>query len=246
MHLYESYYFSGKEKLFYAGCSIGITVFLSVFFYRSLWAAWFLSPVGIYAYLSFQKDRGESRKHKLEKEFKDCIMSVAANLRAGYSADHAFMECIQDIRSLYGKKSLMLEELYRIKKGLCNNLALEKLLQELGKRSGCSSIREFGEVFAIARQSGGNLPEVIQTTANLIGERISAQQEIQAVISGRRLEQKLMNIMPFLLVCYIEVSNRGFFDVLYCNLTGVAVMTGCLAVYLTAYVWSKRICSKIM
>ena len=33
------------------------------------------------------------------------------------------MECIQDIRSLYGKKSLMLEELYRMKKGLCNNLA---------------------------------------------------------------------------------------------------------------------------
>ena len=32
MHLYESYYFSGREKIFYAGCSIGITVFLSVFF----------------------------------------------------------------------------------------------------------------------------------------------------------------------------------------------------------------------
>ncbi|MDE6063902.1 MAG: hypothetical protein K2G20_04880 [Lachnospiraceae bacterium] len=243
---YETYYFSGREKLLYLSLSLGITLFLALFFYRSLWTAVFLCPVGIYAYLSFQKERGEKQKRKLEAEFKDCIMSLAANLRAGYSVDNAFAECVQDIVPLYGKKSLMLTELYRIKKGLCNNVPLEKLLQELGKRSGCASIREFGEVFTIARQSGGNLPEVIQSTANLIGERIAGQQEIQTIISGRVLEQRVMNIMPFLLVCYIEAGNRGFFDVLYHNAFGVVVMTGCLAVYLTAYCLSRQICRKIL
>ncbi|MDE6127616.1 MAG: type II secretion system protein F [Lachnospiraceae bacterium] len=243
---YEKYYFSGKEKLLHFARSLGIVLFLAFFFYRSLWAAVFLCPVGIYAYLSFQKEQGEKRRKKLEVEFKDCIMSVAANLRAGYSVDNAFAECVQDIVPLYGKKSLMLGELYRIKKGLCNNMPLEKLLQELGRRSGCASIREFGEVFTIARQSGGNLPKVLQATANLIGERIAVQQEIQTIISGRLLEQRVMNIMPFLLVGYIEAGNKGFFDVLYHNALGIGVMTVCLAIYLTAYCLSRRICKRIL
>lgn len=230
----------------YLGLSLGIVLFLAFFFYRSLWAAAFLCPAGIYAYLSFQKEQGEKRRKKLEAEFKDCIMSVAANLRAGYSVDNAFAECVQDIVPLYGKKSLMLGELYRIKKGLNNNVPLEKLLQELGKRSGCASIREFGEVFTIARQSGGNLPEVLQSTANLIGERIAGQQEIQTIISGRILEQRVMNIMPFLLAGYIEAGNKGFFDVLYHNALGISVMTVCLVVYLTAFCLSRQICKNIL
>ncbi len=243
--IYECYYFSGKEKYLYAGVSLGITVFLAFFFYRSMWGIAALCPVGIYAYLSFQKDKGESRKRKLETEFKDCMMSTAANLRAGYSVDNAFVECIQDIRPLYGKMSLMLDELYRIKKGLSNNQPLEELLQELGQRSGCASIREFGEVFYIARQSGGNLPGVMQATANLIGERIAGQQEVQVIISGKILEQRIMNMMPFLLICYIELGNKGFFDALYHNLSGIIIMTGCLVVYLAAFIWSKRLCKKI-
>lgn len=228
------------------GMSLSITLFLAMFFYRSLWASFFLFPVGIYAYLSFQKEQGEKRRRKLETEFRDCIMSVAANLRAGYSVDNAFAECVQDMLPLYGRKGLMLGELYRIKKGLCNNMPLERLLQELGDRSGSVSIREFGEVFTIATQSGGNLPEVIQSTANLIGERIAGQQEIQTVISGRLLEQRIMNIMPFLIVCYIEAGNNGFFDVLYHNFQGAVIMTGCLAVYLTAYCLSRRICKRVL
>ncbi len=243
--MYECYYFSGKEMYLYVGVSLGITVFLGFFFYRSMWGAAALCPVGVYAYLSFQRDKGERRKRKLETEFKDCMMSTAANLRAGYSVDNAFTECIQDILPLYGKTSLMLGELYRIKKGLCNNQPLEELLQELGQRSGCASIREFGEVFYIARQSGGNLPGVMQATANLIGETIAGQQEVQVIISGRILEQRIMNVMPFLLVCYIELGNKGFFDVLYRNLSGTVIMTGCLAVYLTAFIWSRQICKRI-
>ena len=132
-----------------------------------------------------------------------------------------------------------------IKKGLSNNQPLEELLQELGQRSGCASIREFGEVFYIARQSGGNLPGVMQATANLIGERIAGQQEVQVIISGKILEQRIMNMMPFLLICYIELGNKGFFDALYHNLSGIIIMTGCLVVYLAAFIWSKRLCKKI-
>ena len=85
----------------------------------------------------------------------------------------------------------------------------------------------------------------MQATANLIGERIAGQQEVQVIISGKILEQRIMNMMPFLLICYIELGNKGFFDALYHNLSGIIIMTGCLVVYLAAFIWSKRLCKKI-
>lgn len=203
-----------------------------------------LWPVGIYWYLSFQLKKGNKRKQKLEAEFKDCILSVAANLRAGYSIENAFMESVADIDSLYGEEGLMGKELYRIKKALYNNIPLEKLLQELGNRSNSTDIREFGQVFSIARLNGGRLPEIIQSTTELIGEKIALKQEIEVAISGRLLEMKIMAVIPFLLVGYIEIGNRGFFDVLYHNMRGRIIMTGCLIVYLAAYHIADKICSK--
>lgn len=239
---YAVYFFSGKEKPLYILVGAGIVLFFSFFFYKSLWAAVFLWPLGVLSYLSLQKEKGEKRRWQLEMEFKDCMQSVSANLRAGYSVENAFEEALPDMEALYGHEALMVKELQHIRKGLVNNVPLEKLLLELGNRSFSGNIKEFGEVFSIARASGGNLPEVLQSTAGLIGEKIALKQELQVMISGRRLEQNIMNVIPFLLVCYLEISNKGFFDVLYQDLFGRVIMTGCMLLYLVAYFLARKIC----
>ena len=245
MPLYECYYFHGKEQCFYAGICLVLILFLAIFFYRSFWAVLPLSPIGLKCYLVLEKNKGQKRKRRLEAEFKDCILSVAANLRAGYAVENAFVESIADMQALYGEKGLMCRELYRLKKNLGNNRPLESLLLELGERSGSESIREFGEVFSVAVQNGGDLPETIQETADMIGEAISLQQEIAVLISGRLFEQRIMSVIPFLLVGYVEFGNKGFFDVLYHNPAGICIMTVCLAVYLAAQLLSQKICSTV-
>ncbi len=240
--VYEHYFFHKGEKWLYIGVSLFITIFLAMFFYRSIWAVLPLSPIGVKCYLMFEKSKGEKRKRKLETEFKDCILAVSANLRAGYGVENAFVEAIPDMQALYGENSLMCQELYFIKKGLGNNRPLEKLLLELGTRSKSDNLEEFAEVFSIAVQNGGNLPEIIQDAADMIGEKIVLAQEIQVLISGRVFEQRIMSVIPFFLVFYVETGNKGFFDVLYHNLTGVSVMTVCLVIYLAAQLLSQKIC----
>ena len=241
--VYESYFFSGWEKLFYIACSAGITGILAFFFYRSCWTVPLLAPAGVAVYISFQSEKGEKRRQKLEAEFKDCILSVSANLRAGYSVENAFLECGRDMISLYGEKGLIIRELCRVKKGLSNNVPLEQLLKEFGERSCCANIREFGEVFSIAGKSGGNLPEIIKSTADLIGEEISVKQEIRTSVSGKLFEQKIMTVIPFIMMAYVEAGNPGFFNVLYHNPAGWAIMTVCLMLYLAAYKLAKKICA---
>lgn len=240
--LYEYYFFSGMENLFYISLAICVVLFFAFFFYRSIWAAGVLWPIGLWLYLTLQKEKGEKLRARLEQEFQDCMYSLSANLRAGYSVENAFTESLPDMEALFGKQSLIVKELQQIIRGLSNNIPLEKLLEDFGVRSASNYIREFSEVFSIARASGGNMPGVLSSTADLIGEKMILQQQMQVLISGKKLEQNIMNVIPFFIVCYIEIANSGFFDVLYQDWFGRLIMTGCLVVYLVAFFLAKRIC----
>lgn len=239
---YRYYFFRGGEQAAYLFVSGLATGFLAFFFYRSVWALLPLMPIGAVVYFLMERGKGERRRRKLETEFKDCIQLTAANLRAGYSVENAFCECERDMKALYGESGLMVKELQRIRKGLGNNVTLEELLRELGERSCSDHIREFSEVFAIGRMCGGSLPEIIQTTAGQIAEEISLKQEISTTISGKQLEHRIMTVIPFGMMGYIELTNPGFFQALYHNAAGYLIMTGSLMVYLAAYGLGRRIC----
>lgn len=184
-------------------------------------------------------------RRDLLQQFKECILSVTASLQAGYAVENAFTESLADMRMLYGEKALICSELSWIHRGLILNQTLEELLWDLGRRSHITEIEEFAEIFSIAKRSGGNLPEVIMRSAELIQHRTEADDEIRTLLANKRLEQKIMNVMPFGILLYIEISNPGYFDTLYHNLSGMAIMTVCLGIYLATYYLADKILSKI-
>lgn len=103
-------------------------------------------------------------------------------------------------------------------------MPLELLLADLGIRSGEPDIEDFAEVFSIAKRSGGNLNDIIRRSAAVTGEKIEVKQEIQTLLSSRRYEQKIMNMVPFLIMAYLQLTSRGFFDCLYFNAAGILIM----------------------
>ena len=75
-------------------------------------------------------------------------------------------------------------------------------------------------------------------------EMEEVEEEMETLLSARRLEQRVMNAMPFLIVWYVEAGNPGYFNMLYGNLPGIVLMTVCMGVYLLAYVLSEWIFEK--
>lgn len=214
---------------------------MAFFFYRSLVAVIFLLPL-LYPICRRQKRRAEQRRKKeMTEQFKEAMNSILTSLKAGYSPENAFRECYPEMIFLYGKRSVICRELLRIAKGLDNNMALEKLLEEMGERSRIPDVQEFAQIFAIAKRNGGNMAEILGRTIALLQERMEIEKEIDVMISARKMEQRIMDAVPFLIVFYVGASSEGFFDVLYHNPTGIAVMSGCLAVYLAAFVMAERI-----
>lgn len=219
--------------------------FLALFFYRSIWAVFPLSVVGyLFARMEMRK-RVNRIKKDLTLQFKECILSVSASLKAGYAVENAFLESRGDMKMLFGEDSYIYHELELIRRGLVINITLEEQLADLAERSGSEEIMQFASVFTIAKRSGGSLPEIIRDSAELISQRIDAGQEMHTILSGKCMEQNIMKCMPFAVILYIGISSPGYFDGLYGNIQGVAVMTMCLVIYLAAYVMGEKILRRI-
>lgn len=236
--------FSLRENLIDLGKGALVTGLLALFFYRSVWALLPMLPVG-WLYLRRSRYHRRRRKNReLLVQFKECLLAVAASMRAGYAVENAFVDSITDMRSMFGEGCVMERELKLLRQGLGNNVTLEALLAEMGQRSSLEEMREFAEVFAIAKRNGGSIPVMIDAACGSISRRLAVEEEMETLLAARKLEQRVMNAMPFMIVWYVEVSNPGYFDMLYGNLTGAALMTICLGVYLAAYGLSEKIFEK--
>lgn len=222
---------------------IGIILIIAFFFYRSFLAVPFLVPV-LYLYRKKRKKEMEGKqKREIQMQFKDAILAVSVNQKAGYSVENSFKQAYNDMLQLYGKDSIICSQLSHICLGLRNNVTLEKLLSDFGRQSEVEDIIEFAEVFAAAKRSGGNLTEVIRQSAQVIEEKADTEKEIHLLLAARKMEQRIMNVIPFGILFYISVTSKGFFDVLYHNPIGIIIMTIALAVYLGAVFLSEKIVS---
>ena len=210
-------------------------------FYRSLAAAAVLSPLSVF-YLRYRmRGEEENRQRKMAEQFTDALESISNALSAGDSPENAFREGAREMAFQYGEGALITTELTRIVNGLDNQVPLEKLLDEFARRTGVEEIREFAEVFAIAKKGGGNMPEILGRTMSLIEDRLAVENEIRLLLRSRVLEQRIMDLTPFLIILYVGATSPGFFDVLYHNTEGVLFMSACLGAYLAALVLSEKI-----
>lgn len=198
---------------------------------------------GVFVYYRQQK-RVFAGKQQMLLEFKECVLSVAGSLKAGYAVENAFRESIADMEIMFGKGCWMAKELEKLQRGLTNNETLESLLQEMAKQGGLEEIREFAEVFIIAKRNSGNIPDIIELYSKTISGKLELEAELKTRLAAKQLEQKVMNVVPFFIVLYLEYSNPGYFDMMYHNLFGGAMMTVCLVVYLCAFVLSEKIFRK--
>ena len=238
---YGTYHFNGKEWIFYGAIGVGLAILFGSVFYHSVYGMVFMLLMIPFYLKEKRRELCEKRKMQLNLEFKEAITTIAVNLRAGYSVENAMRESYRDCCLLFGKGSLICEELFLIIKGLDNNVTLEVLLQDFGKRSDIDSVGDFAEIFQIAKRTGGNLSRIIQDTVTVICEKAEIHSEIQILLSAKKYEQKIMNIVPILIILYIRTTSPGFFEPLYHNFIGVIIMTICLGLYGTAYFMARKI-----
>lgn len=238
---YSIYHCSILEK---AGCICGCLAasgILAWLIYRSVWGMVLSVPMYFFFRREYERQRKRQRKKRLLQEFKDGIQAVSASLLAGYSMENAWREAEKELKELRGEDSMMYREVVQINAAVRMNRPLERVLQEFADRSGCEEIESFAEVFSFAKRSGGDFAGMIQVTVRKLAERIEVEKEIATILAGKRLEGRIMDLMPLLILAYLNISSEDFLAPLYGNAFGGIVMSGALGAYVAAIKWSEHI-----
>lgn len=219
----------------------GLVLLTAWLFYHSWIAVLCMLPL-ILPWCRMRQDEYRQKKGgEMSLQFCEALGSLITAMRAGYSVENAIRECHKEMKFQYGADAAICTELAQMETGLDNRIPIETLFQEFAARVQVEEIDEFARVFSIAKRGGGNMTDVLSRTAHLISQRIEAEEEIAVLLSSRRMEQKIMSAVPYIIILYISLTNRGFFDVLYHSAAGILFMTGCLVIYAAACLAGRRI-----
>lgn len=237
---YNRYYLSMTEWVRVVIEYLVIDLMAAFLFFDS-YIAILIGLTGFIPFLNYRKkEMSFKQKNILKDQFAELIGIVSGKMRGGMSCENAILDSYDEMESLYGKTSIICRELRQIEIRLTHQETLEECLGDLGKRSGVDDIYEFAQVFSIARSGSGRMRDVIEDTISMMREKSETESEIAVLIAGKQLEQKIMSVIPLVIIAYLKVATGEFMSILYHNVPGILVMSICLVIYISSYLIAER------
>jgi tight adherence protein B len=93
----------------------------------------------------------------------------------------------------------------------------------------------------IQREVGGNLAEVLQTTAETMVMRNRLRREMKALTAEGRISAIVLAVMPIGLFAFIWVTNPSYVEPLTESAMGIGLLIGGAVFILIGIFWMQRI-----
>ncbi len=217
------WYVGDAVKLFIIG------IVCSFLFYNRWWGLFITLPYLIYLHWKDLHAFKSNRKRILRDDFKDVVVGLSAALSAGYSMENALAYVLAELTKS-GVKNYMREELKLMMNKVSCGEGIHEAMRELGEKSGIPEISQLAGLLAIGKKYGGNIIYIFRQFSASMAEKSSTELEINTMIASKRLEGRIMTIMPFAIMLYLRITEVSYSNVLYDSLFGHIFMTICLGV----------------
>ncbi|MBR4706542.1 MAG: hypothetical protein IKP29_00635 [Pseudobutyrivibrio sp.] len=221
----------GAGDLIILGQAALITIAIAFLFYRSILGVFSgILIIPFWTKLKSQQ-KEEERVRQLLLEFKEYMLLIVSGLTAGYSLERAIKQSESELLKLYPKNSRLLPYVHVMNQKITMNVQLERAFVEFARATGLEEAESLADIISFAKRSGGDYGKHIKDTAVKIQESIQVKQEIETITTEKRLELKVMSVMPMGILFYITLTSGSFIAPLYGNLVGTIIMTACLIAY---------------
>lgn len=210
--------------------------------YRCIPILLFAFPIGCAASIYSFSNKAEKRQKNLSDDFGDFLISFGDSLKIGMSPEKAFDNVVFDwSKDSFKKSKDLFGELKQIQSGYKTGRPLGTGLELFAKRSNVTEIRTFGEIFNIAFRKGDKPWELAYKTAGLIKERNKINSEIDVILSEKRMEKRIIDIIPFFMIYMLGSTAPEFIKPVYTTLLGRVAMSVSLGLFIFAWIISFRI-----
>ena len=188
----------------------------------------------VVAFFAVKTVASRERK-KFDKQLPDTLTLTSTSLRAGYSLLQAIEAVAQEspepTRREFGRA---LTEI-RLGRPMIDSLG------DIGIRMESQDFEWAVLAIAIQREVGGNLAEVLQTTAETMNQRNRLRGEMKALTAEGRISAIIMGVLPFFLFGIISAVNPEYLIPLYTKPIGWGLMAGAGLLLVAGVVWMQKI-----
>lgn len=240
---YSIYIMNIRERLFIIVISGAVSGLIGYVFYEKTPIVIGFSLLGLLAPIFYKKVLLEKRKNVLNIQFKEAVQSLSASLAAGRSAESSFQEVAYDLKLLYpNPDTYILKEFDIINRRVENGETLERAIEDFAHRSDVEDILNFSDVFITCKRTGGSLVEVMKRTAEIIGDKIEVQQDLKVLVSQKKFESQILNMMPLGMVFLLKTTGGDYLNPLYdWSGAGPIIMTVGLVLFIISFLLGQKI-----
>ena len=195
---------------------------------------------------TLKKKTEEKERWDMNMAFADGLKFMKNGLAAGYSVEKSLGFAAEELGKLYGPKARITCEFRKMRSRMHVGIPVEEAVAEFAERSDVEDIREFSEVFAVLKRTGGNLSGVIKQSVTNLQEKIDLRRDINIVAAEKQGEFRIMCLIPYGILAYLRFFSPSLCEPLYHNTFGVLFMTGALTAYVFCIWLGNRILSDRM
>ncbi|MGN6252195.1 MAG: type II secretion system F family protein [Marmoricola sp.] len=175
------------------------------------------------------------RARAFELQLPDVLTLVASSLATGFSLPQALDAITRDAEEPAAKEFSRALAETRI------GVDLEDALDRVAERMRSTNLAWTTMAIRIQRRVGGNLAEVMQTTAATLRGRESLRRQVRALSAEGRLSAYILIALPLVMGGYLYLTNRPYISLLWSRSLGVVMLTVGSIMMVVGVFWMRRI-----
>lgn len=215
---------------------------ITYIFYRNLIAG----SLTLIVFLNFffkwiRKQNREKQVRHIRREFQEVVEILSNEFLTGHSAENAMHEAKRQLSVMEGESAYMVKALKGMLVKISIGESAENVWSEFALSCELEEVKEFAKAFSLAKRRGASMPFIMKKISEQMIQKVEIQEQIETMISGKRFEQKIMNMMPIGILLYMSWTSPQLLDVMYSTTRGKIIMTICLSIYIATYIWSENI-----
>jgi len=190
-----------------------------------------LGYLGLRAYLSIKTSR---RAIAFEAQLPDMLQLLAGSVRSGFSMTQAVAGVVNE-----GAEPVA-SEFARALTEVRLGADLEDALEEVAQRMDSLDLHLVLLAVRTSREVGGNLAEVLMTTAETMRERTLIKGQVRVHSAEGRISAKVLIALPFLITGYLLAFRPNYLKPLVDTNVGVALIAGGAVLLVAGIVWIRN------
>lgn len=222
-----------------------VTIWIDFVFYKNFFGIVPGVLTGIYYAKVYKEKVREKEKEQRRKELKDMLTAMETAVRAGESLNSAVFSAANEMKGIYGKDKSYMALLDRMKRRIEIGETASEVMKDYTQWSDLSEVRSLSVIFKIAESTGGSTIRIMENSIDKISQKMEIEDEIEVLIREKKLELRLMILMPSLMILYLRLTNSEYIGVLYNSFFGGALMTAALLANISADILGNRIINKV-